>query len=129
MRRLTKRVCDASAQQSRSRRLKSLGNFIHGVRRLERRHRMRTCASISPSTRVHARVTSLRQIRSVCGAFVVAVARPSPHFPALTQDGKEGFDGSFILSLDRLDFEVEAEGWGDETLGATAWRLARQPHD
>jgi hypothetical protein len=44
--------------------------------------------------RVHARVTLPRRILSVCCAFVVAVTRPCPRFPALPQDGKEGVDGS-----------------------------------
>jgi hypothetical protein len=51
-------------------------------------------ANISRSTRVHARVSPLRQIFSVCGAFVVAETLPCPRFPALPQDGKEGVDGS-----------------------------------
>ncbi len=51
-------------------------------------------ANIGASTRVHTRVTPLRQIPSVCGAFVAAETRPCPQFPALAQDGKEGVDGS-----------------------------------
>jgi hypothetical protein len=51
-------------------------------------------ANISPSTRVHARVTPPRQIPSVCGAFVTAKARQCPRVPLLAQDGKEGVDGS-----------------------------------
>jgi hypothetical protein len=46
------------------------------------------------STRGQARVTSLRQIPSTCGAFVTGRALPYPHFPASFQDGKEGVDCS-----------------------------------
>jgi hypothetical protein len=49
---------------------------------------------MSRSTRVHARVTSQRQIPSVCGAFVAADTRLCPRVPRLSQDGKEGVDGS-----------------------------------
>ena len=51
-------------------------------------------ANISPSTRVHARVTLLRRVRLVCGAFVPAVTRVCPRVPRSSQDGKEGVDGS-----------------------------------
>jgi hypothetical protein len=51
-------------------------------------------ANISASTRVLARVTLPRQIRSVCGAFVDAATLACPRFPPLAQDGKEGVDGS-----------------------------------
>jgi hypothetical protein len=51
-------------------------------------------ANISQSTRVHARVTCPSEIPRVCGGFVVALTRQYPRFPALSQDGKEGVDGS-----------------------------------
>jgi hypothetical protein len=51
-------------------------------------------ANVSPSMRVHARVTTPRQIPPVCGAFVAAETQPCPRFPALAQDGKEGVGGS-----------------------------------
>jgi hypothetical protein len=51
-------------------------------------------ANISLSTRVHTRVNPRCRMRLVCGAFVAAVTRPCPRFPRLSQDGKEGVDGS-----------------------------------
>jgi hypothetical protein len=48
------------------------------------------CANTSPSTCVHARVTSRGRIPSVCGVFVAAMTRACPRFPPLPQDGKEG---------------------------------------
>ena len=51
-------------------------------------------ANIRRSTRVHARVTSVRRILLVCGAFVPAVTRACLRIPAWFQDGKEGVDGS-----------------------------------
>jgi hypothetical protein len=48
----------------------------------------------SPTTRVHARVTSRRQIPSACGTFVAANARACPRFPPRNLNGKEGVDGS-----------------------------------
>jgi hypothetical protein len=51
-------------------------------------------ANISRSTRVHARVTPPCRIPSVRGAFVAVLTRPCPRLPRLSQDGKEGVDGS-----------------------------------
>jgi hypothetical protein len=51
-------------------------------------------ANISQSTRVYARVTPRGQIPQVCGAFVDATTLACPRLPRLSQDGKEGVDGS-----------------------------------
>ena len=51
-------------------------------------------ANVDLTTRGHARVTSSRQIPSVCGAFVPATIRTCPRFSPWFQDGKEGVDGS-----------------------------------
>src|SRR5437763_32095 len=46
-------------------------------------------ANIRRSPRVHARVTSVRRIPQVYGAFVPAVTPACPRFPTWFQDGKE----------------------------------------
>ncbi len=53
-------------------------------------------ANISWSTRVRARVTSLRPIRLVCRAFVASATRACPRFPPRNLNGKEGVDGSSL---------------------------------
>ena len=56
------------------------------------------------STSVHTRVTPLRRIPSVCGAFMVAVTRPCPRFPALPQmvrnAMKKGLPGDRLRLVD-----------------------------
>ncbi len=47
-------------------------------------------ANPSPTTCVHVRVTSPRQIPLACRAFVVAATRLCPRFPTQNLDGKEG---------------------------------------
>jgi hypothetical protein len=51
-------------------------------------------ANTSATTRVHARVTSRREIPSACGAFVPAATRAYPRVPPQNLNGKEGVSGS-----------------------------------
>ena len=67
--------------------------LIHGVR-ADDDVACERGANVSRSTRVHARVTSLRQIRPVCGAFAAAETRPCPRFPVWRRMVRRGVDGS-----------------------------------
>ena len=57
------------------------------------RDRLHACerhANVSWTTRVHPRVTTHRQISSVCGSFVASSSRSCPRFPRPNLNDKEG---------------------------------------